>query len=195
VGLDLLQCTCLLCSFSHPVAVSCVRVHVCVDFNHERWGLSIQSLRFARVCFEEAFAYAHKRKTFGTAMVNHPVIRLKLAHMARLIESSQANLHLTTYQLATMSKQQANARLGGRIALLKVQVTTTAELCAREAAQIFGGLAYTRGDGQGGAVERLYREVRPYAIGGGSEEVMLDAGIRHEVKRYEARMANHSTHN
>ena len=44
-------------------------------------------------------------------------------------------------------------------ALLKAQSTLTFELCAREAAQIFGGLAYTRG-GQGEKVERLYREVR-----------------------------------
>ena len=34
---------------------------------------------------------------------------------------------------------------------------------AREASQIFGGLSYTRG-GQGEKVERLYREVRGFAI-------------------------------
>ena len=67
-------------------------------------------------------------------------------------------------------------------------------------AQIFGGLAYTRG-GQGEKVERLYREVRAYgelklvqcaiasesrvhsarlfaAIPGGSEEILLDLGMR-----------------
>ncbi len=47
----------------------------------------------------------------------------------------------------------------------------------REASQIFGGLAYTRG-GQGEKVERLYRDVRAIAIGGGSEEVMLDLAMR-----------------
>jgi hypothetical protein len=40
------------------------------------------------------------------------------------------------------------------------------EYCAREAAQIFGGASYVRG-GQGEKVERLYREVRAYAIPGG----------------------------
>jgi len=39
--------------------------------------------------------------------------------------------------------------------------TKTFEFCAREATQIFGGLAYSRG-GQGEKVERLYREVRAY---------------------------------
>lgn len=54
------------------------------------------------------------------------------------------------------------------MALCKAQSTQTFEYCAREAAQIFGGLAYTRG-GQGEKVERLYREVRAFAIPGGSE--------------------------
>ena len=40
------------------------------------------------------------------------------------------------------------------------------EYCAREAAQIFGGLSYSRG-GQGEKVERLNREVRAMAIPGG----------------------------
>jgi hypothetical protein len=47
--------------------------------------------------------------------------------------------------------------------------------------QILGGISYTRG-GQGEKVERLYREVRAYAIPAGSEEIMLDLGIRQAVK-------------
>jgi len=74
------------------------------------------------------------------------------------------------------------ARLAGPIALLKAQSTLTFELCAREASQIFGGLAYTRG-GQGEKVERLYREVRAYAIPGGSEEIMLDLGVRQALRK------------
>ena len=46
-----------------------------------------------------------------------------------------------------------------------------------QAAQIFGGASYVRG-GQGEKVERLYREVRAYAIPGGSEEIMLDLAVR-----------------
>merc|ERR1712187_973268 len=81
----------------------------------------------------------------------------------------------------TMSKLEANLKLGGHTALLKVQCTKVFEYCAREAAQIFGGLSYTRG-GQGEKVERLNREVRAMAVPGGSEEVMLDLGIRQSRK-------------
>ena len=38
------------------------------------------------------------------------------------------------------------------------QATKVFEYCAREAAQIMGGVSYVRG-GQGERVERLYREV------------------------------------
>ena len=30
------------------------------NFNHERWGFVVQANRFARVCYEEAFTYAHR---------------------------------------------------------------------------------------------------------------------------------------
>jgi alkylation response protein AidB-like acyl-CoA dehydrogenase len=86
-----------------------------------------------------------------------------------------------TFNLKVLSHKEATLRLAGPIALLKAQATTTMEYCAREAAQIFGGLAYTRG-GQGEKVERLYREVRAYAIPAGSEEIMLELGVKQAVK-------------
>jgi len=154
--------------------------YIMENFNHERMGIVIQANRFARVCYEESLKYAHKRKTFGKRLVDHPVIRNKLAHMARQIEATHAWMEAMIYQTLHLPKEIQAIRLGGPIALLKAQATQTFEYCAREAAQIFGGLAYTRG-GQGEKIERLYREVRAYAIPGGSEEIMLDFGIRQSV--------------
>ena len=149
------------------------------NFNHERFGLIVQTLRFSRVCLEDAVTHAQRRSTFGKRLIEHPVIRAKLATMVRHVESAHAWMEQVAYALN--QKDQSHDALGGTIALLKVQSTKTFELCAREAAQIFGGLAYTRG-GLGERVERLYREVRPYAIGGGSEEIMDDVGIRQALK-------------
>ncbi|OAA65277.1 acyl-dehydrogenase domain containing protein [Niveomyces insectorum RCEF 264] len=154
---------------------------IMTNFNHERIGIIIQCLRFSRVCFEESVRYAHKRRTFGKRLIDHPVIRLKLAHMARQIEASYNWLENVIYQCQTMSETEAMLRLGGSIAGLKAQSTVTFEFCAREASQIFGGLSYSRG-GQGGKVERLYRDVRAYAIPGGSEEIMLDLSMRQSLR-------------
>ena len=52
------------------------------NFNHERWGFIVQANRLARVCLEEAFTYALKRKTFGKPLVDHPV-RSACARRAR----------------------------------------------------------------------------------------------------------------
>lgn len=105
------------------------------------------------------------------------MIRNKLGHMIRQCEATHAWLESVLYQLHTLPEKATPNLLAGPIALLKAQSTQTFEYCAREASQIFGGLAYTRG-GQGEKVERLYREVRAYAIPGGSEEIMLDLGVR-----------------
>merc|ERR1719454_2512980 len=98
-----------------------------------------------------------------------------------MIEATHAWLEWITYQLTTMHKVEAGIKLGGVTSLLKVQCTKVFEYCARESAQVLGGLSYTRG-GQGEKVERLNREVRAMAVPGGSEEIMMDLGVRQASK-------------
>mmetsp|Transcript_47387 Transcript_47387/g.151786 ORF Transcript_47387/g.151786 Transcript_47387/m.151786 type:complete len:166 (+) Transcript_47387:246-743(+) len=152
------------------------------NFNHERWSILCQANRFARVCLEDAVRFAQKRSTFGKKLIEHPVIRWKIAEMARQVEATHAQIEHITYQMATMGKMEQMTKLGGDIALAKVMATKVFEYCAREAAQILGGASYVRG-GQGERIERLYREVRAYAIPGGSEEIMLDLGVKQGVKQ------------
>ncbi|CDH50947.1 acyl-dehydrogenase [Lichtheimia corymbifera JMRC:FSU:9682] len=139
--------------------------YVMYNFNSERIGIIIQANRFARVCIEDSLKYAHKRKTFGKRLIDHAVIRNKLAHMIRKCEATHAWLEALTYQVTQMPAELQPIRLGGPIALCKAQATRTMEFCTREAAQIFGGLSYSRG-GQGERIERLQRESRAYAVPG-----------------------------
>jgi alkylation response protein AidB-like acyl-CoA dehydrogenase len=80
-------------------------------------------------------------------------------------------------QAFQMKAGAPQASLGGPCALVKVASTRTLEFCAREASQIFGGASYVR-EGKGQKVERIYREVRVNAIGGGSEEVLIDLAMK-----------------
>merc|ERR1719387_502062 len=143
------------------------------NFNHERWSIAVQATRLARTCLEESLRHARIRKTFGKCLIEHQVIQHKIGEMGRMVEATHAWVENITFQMNTMSKDEQNQRLGGHIALLKLQASKTAEFCAREALQVFGGAGYTR-TGQGEKVERIYREVRAYAIPGGSEEIMLN---------------------
>ncbi len=141
---------------------------IMANFNLERLGLVVDMEAYARVCLEEAVQWAQQRKTFGKCLSEHQVIRHKIAEMKQRINATQAYLQVCSKQL-----QDGNANAGD-IALLKVQASQTMEYCAREGMQIMGGIGYMRG----GKIERLYREVRVNAIGGGSEEIMRDLAAR-----------------
>ncbi|MCP3935391.1 MAG: acyl-CoA dehydrogenase [Actinomycetia bacterium] len=138
------------------------------NFNAERIDMAAQSIAFSRVCFNEALAWARERSTFGRKLAEHQVIRHKLVEMDRRINADQAWCELLAWRLNQGDDPVAE------IAELKVSATQAFEFCAREAAQILGGASYLRGD----TVERLYREVRVQAIGGGSEEIMRDLASR-----------------
>lgn len=138
------------------------------NFNSERMAMSVSMAGAARVCLEEAVEWARERKTFGKRLADHQVIRHKIADMKMRINATDAYIQVVSKQLAD------GIEPAGDIALLKVQCSQTMEYCAREAMQVLGGIGYMRG----GRVERIYREVRVNAIGGGSEEIMRDLAAR-----------------
>lgn len=138
------------------------------NFNSERLAMSVGMEAMARVCLEEAVAWARERETFGKRLADHQVIRHKIAQMKQRLNATQGYLQWIT---ASVASGGVNA---GDMALLKVQSSETVEFCAREAMQILGGAGYLRGN----RVERIYREVRVNAIGGGSEEIMRDLAAR-----------------
>ncbi len=138
------------------------------NFNAERIDMATQSIAFSQLCFDEALNWARERHTFGKPMNSSQVIRHKLVEMDRRIRANRAWCELLAWRLNQGDDPVAE------IAELKVSATTCFEFCAREAAQILGGASYLRGD----TVERLYREVRVQAIGGGSEEIMRDLAAR-----------------
>ena len=50
--------------------------------------------------------FAHKRKTFGKRLIDHPVIRNKLAHMTRQVEGTFALLEQVCYNYDKMGADQ-----------------------------------------------------------------------------------------
>lgn len=141
---------------------------IMTNFNSERMAMAAGMEAQGRVCLEEAATWARERNTFGRRLADHQVIRHKFAQMKQKLNATQAYIRLCYESIAQGSPNP------GDIALLKVQASETLEFCAREAMQILGGLGYMRGN----RVERIYREVRVNAIGGGSEEIMRDLAAR-----------------
>lgn len=141
---------------------------IVANFNMERLGMAAQAIAYARVCVEDAARWALERRTFGKPLAKHQAIRHKFAEMVRHIHASTAFLDQCAHQVREGRSPIAE------LSLLKVQATRTMEFCAREAMQILGGAGFIRGQ----RIERIYREVRVMAIGGGSEEIMLDLAAR-----------------
>jgi acyl-CoA dehydrogenase len=138
------------------------------NFNRERLGMAAACIGYARVCFDDAVTYSRERRTFGKRLVEHQAIRHKLVDMAMRVNAAQAYLESTAWRVDRGENPVAD------ICMLKNQATLTMEFCAREAVQIFGGAGFMRGP----KVERIYREVRVNAIGGGAEEIMRDLAAR-----------------
>ena len=134
------------------------------NFNNERLAMVANMEGAARCCLVEAVEWAKQRETFGKPLSKHQVIRHKITAMVQKINATQAYAQHVNREVEAGRDNYAN------LALLKVQASETMEFCAREASQILGGASYLRGSN----VERIYREVRVNAIGGGSEEIMRD---------------------
>jgi acyl-CoA dehydrogenase len=138
------------------------------NFNGERLSLATIAIATAQVALDEAIAYARARETFGRRLADHQAIRHKIVEMARRIGAARAYRDAIAWSIANGESPVADT------CMLKIQATTDLEFVAREAAQIFGGASYELGT----KIERIYREVRVLAIGGGSEEIMRDLAAR-----------------
>ena len=134
------------------------------NFNYERYMMGAQMLGMAKRCFEECVKYSQERKTFGKSLIEHQVIRHKLADMSAKIDAMDAYLNQVA-QLMNDGEMPV-----AEISKIKFFCSECLESIASEAMQIFGGAGYLRGN----AIERIYREVKVMAIGGGSKEIMKD---------------------
>ncbi|MGD2132242.1 MAG: acyl-CoA dehydrogenase family protein [Maricaulaceae bacterium] len=138
------------------------------NFNLERVGIIAQALGMMKLCLEESIGWAQERETFGKKLIEHQVIRHKIADMSAEVDATQAYLDHICWAVNEGDMPVAE------ISKAKVFATKALEHVASEALQIFGGAGYLRGN----LVERVYREVKVLAIGGGSEEIMRDLAVR-----------------
>ena len=138
------------------------------NFNYERYMMGAQMLGMAKRCFEECVRYSQERQTFGKNLIEHQVIRHKLADMSAKIDAMDAYLNQVA-QLMNDGEMPV-----AEISKIKFYCSECIESIASEAMQIFGGAGYLRGN----AVERIYREVKVMAIGGGSKEIMKDLTVK-----------------
>ncbi|KAK4634950.1 Acyl-CoA dehydrogenase AFT10-1 [Fulvia fulva] len=153
---------------------------IMVNFNRERYIMSVGCNRKARTCLSVAFDYANKRETFGKKLIENQIISAKFSTIARYVESHWAFLEQIAYAVQQSPLAWQDPDVAGRIALAKVQGGRIEEMACREAQQVLGGAGYQRG-GPGAVVEQISRDLRMMVVGGGSEEIISDLAVRQET--------------
>jgi acyl-CoA dehydrogenase len=137
-------------------------LQIMLNFAAERLMLAGNCVAIAELAYRESCRYVREREAFGRPIVGFQVIRHKLADMASEIAAARA---LTNEAVTRHLRGEAAPAL---CAMAKNVATDMVTRVCDQAVQIHGGYGYTREF----VVERLYRDARLYAIGGGTREVM-----------------------
>jgi acyl-CoA dehydrogenase len=131
-------------------------------FVSERLFLATQAYATAQRCLDLAIRWAKAREAFGSRLADKPVIRHKLAEMARQTDVARE------YVRAVAGRFAAGEDVGREAAMAKNTAVYACQAVADEAVQIHGGMGYMRES----EVERHYRDARILGIGGGTNEIM-----------------------
>jgi acyl-CoA dehydrogenase len=138
------------------------------QFNIERLSGVAAALALSRVAVAEAIAWSQQRQVFGKRLIEHQVARHKLVDLVAAIRAGYAYLDQCIWRM-----QRGDAVVAD-IAMLKFLSTRTLERCAREAMHLLGQHAYAGASRS----ERIHRETRIFALGGGTEEILSDLAAR-----------------
>ncbi len=135
---------------------------IMTNFQMERLNLAVMANITAQMALEECLRYVKEREAFGKPLGKMQLIRHKLADMATQIEASRE----FTYRVG--ARIQAGIPAVKEVSMAKNFSTKVSDFVTYEAVQIFGGMGYMRES----LVERLARDNRILAIGGGTYEIM-----------------------
>ena len=138
-----------------------------------RINVAARGVGIARVCLEEALAYAQVRKTFGKPICEHQTIQIKLADMATRVEA--ARLLTESAARAYDTGQRCDLEAG----MAKLYATEAALTNSLEAMRIHGAYGYSKEFN----IERYYRDAPLLAIGEGTNELQRIIIARQLVER------------
>ena len=131
-------------------------------YNGQRLGAAAVALGLAQGAYELALAYAGERRRFGRPIGEFQGIRWKLADMAIALDAAR----LLVYRAA--AKAGSGFPDAVEAAKAKTFAAETAQAVTNQALQIHGAAGY----GRGLPLERMARDARMFAIGGGTVEMM-----------------------
>jgi len=134
------------------------------NFQTERIALAAMAVGHARTALRLTAQWVKQRKAFGGVLFDKQAIRQRLAMLDAKTQSARAFL----YHCAWLVSQQRECVR--EVSMLKALTGELVNEVMYSCQQFHGGMGYMRET----PIERLVRDARVLAIGGGATEVMLE---------------------
>ncbi len=140
------------------------------NFQTERIALAAMAVGHCMQALKMTLEYVRDRRAFGATLFDKQVVRQRLAMLDAKVRAARQYM----YHCAWMVTQGRDVVQD--VSMLKSLTGELVNEVVQACQQFHGGMGYMRGT----AIERLWRDARILAIGGGATEVMLDEA----AKRY-----------
>ena len=133
------------------------------QFQEERLYVVARSLGLLRDALDMTIEYTRDREAFGRSIIDNQFVAFRIAEMRTEIEALRAMLHIAT------EKYIAGEDVTTLASMAKYKMGRLCEWVPGECLRFWGG----QGVMQDNRISRHYRDMKVGAIGGGSNEVML----------------------
>jgi len=134
------------------------------NFQNERTVIGAMAMGEAQAAIELTLEYLRTRKAFGAPLWQKQAIRQRLAMLAAKVEAGRQ----LVYHAAWLDSQGADATK--EVSMVKAYCGELVNQVMYDCLQFHGGMGYMRES----TIERMARDARVQAIGGGATEVMLE---------------------
>lgn len=134
------------------------------NFQNERLVLGAMSMGEAQAALELTVDYVKDRKAFGAPLWDKQVIRQRLAELTTKVEMGRQMIY------ATAARAAAGEQLVREVSMIKAYCGELVNEVMYACVQFHGGMGFMSES----TIERMSRDARVQAIGGGATEVMLE---------------------
>jgi alkylation response protein AidB-like acyl-CoA dehydrogenase len=133
-------------------------------YNSQRVGAGTVALGLAVGAYERAIEFAKKREQFDRPIAEFQGLQWMLADMATKIEAARS----LTYRAASSRGEDSVFPDATLAAQAKIFTAESSIAVVSDALQVFGAAGYSRNN----PLERMYRDVRMFTIGGGTAQIL-----------------------
>jgi acyl-CoA dehydrogenase len=134
------------------------------NFQTERIALAAMAVGHCTQALQATLAHVRERSAFGAPLFDKQVVRQRLAMLDAKVRAARSYLYHCAWRVTQGHDVVQD------VSMLKALTGELVNEVVQGCQQFHGGMGYMRE----GAIERLWRDARVLAIGGGATEVMLE---------------------